>query len=36
MPNIYIEIRPAEGGKDSLLFVSDLARAYTKLAEKYQ
>lgn len=26
-----IEIRQAEGGQDSALFVSDLAAAYTKL-----
>lgn len=27
-----IEIRAAEGGEDSKLFVKDLAQAYTKLA----
>jgi len=26
-----IEIRQAEGGQDSALFVADLAQAYTKL-----
>jgi protein subunit release factor A len=29
-----IEIRAAEGGEDSKLFVSDLAQAYTKLGAK--
>jgi len=29
-----IEIRAAEGGEDSKLFVSDLAQAYTKLGNK--
>ena len=29
-----IEIRAAEGGEDSKLFVSDLATAYTKLGNK--
>jgi protein subunit release factor A len=29
-----IEIRPAEGGEDSRLLVSDLARAYEKLATR--
>ena len=29
-----IEIRAAEGGEDSKLFVSDLATAYTKLGMK--
>lgn len=29
-----IEIRQAEGGEDSRLFVEDLARSYTKLAQK--
>lgn len=28
-----IEIRAAEGGDDSKLFVADLARAYEKLAQ---
>jgi len=30
----YIEIRQAEGGTDSQLFVCDLARAYTRMAHK--
>lgn len=30
-----IEIRAAEGGDDSKLFVGDLASAYTKLANKF-
>lgn len=30
-----IEIRAAEGGDDSKLFVLDLAKAYQKLAIKY-
>lgn len=29
-----IEIRAAEGGEDSKLFVKDLAQAYTKFAGK--
>ncbi len=29
-----IEIRAAEGGEDSKLFVGDLAQAYTKLGMK--
>lgn len=29
-----IEIRAAEGGKDSALFVKDLAQAYVKMAGK--
>jgi protein subunit release factor A len=29
-----IEIRAAEGGEDSKLFVADLAQAYTKLGSK--
>jgi protein subunit release factor A len=29
-----IEIRQAEGGADSALFVSDLARAYEKYAQR--
>lgn len=29
-----IEIRQAEGGKDSALFVRDLAGAYLKLAQR--
>lgn len=29
-----IEIRAAEGGEDSKLFVSDLATAYSKLGSK--
>lgn len=29
-----IEIRAAEGGEDSKLFVKDLAQAYTRLASK--
>jgi len=28
-----IEIRAAEGGQDSQLFVADLARAYVKLGD---
>lgn len=31
---IYIEIRAAEGGDDSKLFVSDLAKAYQRLSFK--
>ena len=30
----YIEIRAAEGGDDSKLFVNDLAKAYQRLASK--
>lgn len=30
-----VEIRSAEGGDDSKLFVGDLANAYTKLANKF-
>lgn len=30
-----IEIRAAEGGEDSKLFVKDLAKAYHKLALRY-
>lgn len=30
----YIEIRSAEGGDDSKLFVQDLAKAYFKLATR--
>lgn len=30
-----IEIRAAEGGEDSKLFVTDLANAYQKLATKF-
>ena len=30
-----IEIRAAEGGDDSKLFVGDLARAYTRLADRF-
>jgi protein subunit release factor A len=30
-----IEIRAAEGGEDSKLFVIDLAKAYQKLAQRY-
>ena len=29
-----IEIRAAEGGEDSKLFVKDLAQAYAKFAER--
>ena len=29
-----IEIRAAEGGEDSKLFVKDLAQAYTKFADR--
>ena len=32
---IYVEIRAAEGGEDSKLFVKDLAKSYIKLAQKY-
>lgn len=32
---LLIEIRAAEGGDDSKLFVGDLANAYTKLANKF-
>ena len=31
----FIEIRAAEGGDDSKLFVKDLARSYQKLAMKF-
>ena len=30
----YIEIRQAEGGDDSRLFVEDLAKAYVRMAGK--
>lgn len=30
-----LEIRAAEGGDDAKLFVSDLGRAYLRLASKY-
>ena len=30
-----LEIKPAEGGDDSKLFVSDLAEAYTRLANAF-
>lgn len=30
---LYIEIRAAEGGDDSKLFVLDLAKSYQKLAQ---
>ena len=30
----YIEIRQAEGGDDSRLFVEDMARAYTRMATR--
>ena len=30
-----LEIRAAEGGEDSKLFVQDLASAYLKLAQKF-
>jgi len=33
MDRYKIEIRPAEGGLDSKLFVSDLADIYTKQAQ---
>lgn len=29
-----VEIRAAEGGEDSKLFVADLAQAYIRLADK--
>ena len=29
-----LEIRAAEGGEDSKLFVTDLARAYQRLAQR--
>jgi protein subunit release factor A len=31
---LVIEIRAAEGGEDSKLFVKDLANAYSKLSTK--
>jgi protein subunit release factor A len=31
---LYLEIRAAEGGDDSKLFVQDLAKAYVKLSQK--
>ena len=31
---VNIEIRPAEGGEDSKLFVKDLAQAYTKFLNR--
>ena len=31
---MFIEIRAAEGGDDSKLFVSDLATAYQRLAQR--
>lgn len=30
-----IEVRAAEGGADARMFVSDLAKAYLKLAQSY-
>ena len=33
--DIYIEIRSAEGGDDSKLFVQDLAKSYSKMAQKF-
>lgn len=30
-----VEIRAAEGGEDSKLFVKDLANAYIKLAQRF-
>lgn len=30
-----IEIRSAEGGEDSKLFVKDLAQAYVRLAQRF-
>ena len=32
--DIFIEIRAAEGGDDSRLFVRDLAKSYIKMAQK--
>lgn len=31
----FLEIRAAEGGDDSKLFVNDLAKAYTKSLNKF-
>jgi protein subunit release factor A len=31
---MFIEIRAAEGGDDSKLFVSDLAKAYQRLIQR--
>lgn len=33
--DIFIEIRAAEGGDDSKLFVKDLAKSYIKMAQKF-
>ena len=33
---VFLEIKAAEGGQDSLLFVQDLARAYKKMFNRYQ
>jgi protein subunit release factor A len=30
----YVEIRAAEGGDDSKLFVADLAKSYQRLADR--
>jgi protein subunit release factor A len=32
--NLFLEIRAAEGGEDSCLFVDDLLNAYQKLSTK--
>jgi protein subunit release factor A len=32
--DIFVEIRAAEGGDDSKLFVQDLAKSYIKMAQK--
>ena len=31
----YIEIRAAEGGDDSKLFVQDLAKAYLRMCQRF-
>jgi protein subunit release factor A len=33
--DIFVEIRAAEGGDDSKLFVQDLAKSYIKMAQKF-
>jgi protein subunit release factor A len=32
--DIFVEIRAAEGGDDSKLFVQDLAKSYVKMSAK--
>lgn len=35
MTKLHFEIKAAEGGDDSKLFVEELASAYTKLFQKF-